>query len=86
VRSRLWRSGVSVHTIQLGPVDTPMTATHAKNMLFARAPEVARTIVARVDRGRDGAVYVPWFWAPIMAVVRALPERAFQRLKFLSGR
>ena len=85
VRSRLWRSGVKVHTVKLGPVDTPMTATHDKNALFARAPEVARTIVARVDRG-EGPTYVPWFWAPIMAVVRARPERAFQRLKFLSER
>jgi decaprenylphospho-beta-D-erythro-pentofuranosid-2-ulose 2-reductase len=89
VRSRLWKSGVSVHTVKLGPVDTPMTATHAKNLLFARAPAVAKMIVARVDRARHpggGPTYVPWFWAPIMAVVRALPERAFQRLRFLSGR
>lgn len=85
VRSRLWRSGVKVHTVKLGPVDTPMTATHEKNALFARAPDVARTIVARIDRA-EGPAYVPWFWAPIMAVVRTLPERAFQRLKFLSGR
>ena len=86
VRSRLWRSGVRIHTVKLGPVDTPMTATHDKNLLFARAPHVARSIVRRLDRSREGPVYVPWFWAPIMAAVRTMPERAFRRLKFLSGR
>ena len=37
LRTRLWSRGVGVHTLKLGPVDTPMTATHEKNALFARA-------------------------------------------------
>ncbi len=86
VRSRLWGSGVYVHTIKLGPVDTPMTATHEKNPLFATASRAAKDIVAHLDRGRDGARYVPWYWSPIMGVVRRLPEPIFQRLSFLSGR
>ena len=85
VRSRLWRTGVKVSTLKLGPVDTPMTATHPKNALFAAAPAVARTIVDHLDR-RQGAAYVPRRWAPIMAVVRRLPEPLFQRFGFLSGR
>lgn len=86
VRSRLWGRGVAVHTIKLGPVDTPMTATHDKNALFATATRVADDIVAHLDRHRDGARYVPWYWSPIMGVVRRLPEPIFQRLPFLSGR
>lgn len=85
LRSRLWRAGVRVHTFKLGPVDTPMTTGHDKNLLFARAPDVASTIVKHLDR-REGSAYVPWYWAPIMGVVRRMPERAFQRLRFLSGR
>jgi len=85
LRSRLWSQGVVVSTIKLGPVDTPMTTDHPKNLLFAHAPAVARRIVAHLDRGQ-GSVYVPWFWAPIMEVVRRLPEPIFQRLGFLSGR
>jgi decaprenylphospho-beta-D-erythro-pentofuranosid-2-ulose 2-reductase len=85
LRSRLWPTGVRVHTFKLGPVDTPMTTGHDKNLLFARAPDVARTIVAHLDR-REGPAYVPWYWAPIMGVVRRMPERVFQRLRFLSGR
>lgn len=86
LRSRLWSHGVAVSTFKLGPVDTPMTADHPKNPLFATPPAVARTVVAWIDRGRGGEAYVPWYWAPIMGVVRRLPEPIFQRLSFLSGR
>jgi short-subunit dehydrogenase len=85
VRTRLYPRGVGVHTIKLGPVDTPMTASHHKNLLFARAPDVAAAIVAAIDGNRAEA-YVPGFWRPIMAVVRRLPERVLQRLPALSGR
>ena len=85
LRTRLWPRGVGVHTLKLGPVDTPMTATHEKTLLFSRADEVAAGIVAAIDAGRAEA-YVPWFSRPIMAVVRHLPERVLQRLPALSGR
>jgi decaprenylphospho-beta-D-erythro-pentofuranosid-2-ulose 2-reductase len=84
-RSRLRPRGVFVHNIKLGPVDTPMTIGHEKNVLFADKRAVAQTIV-RVLGGRRHAVYVPWFWGVIMAIVRMLPEPLFARLKFLSGR
>ena len=85
LRTRLWPRGVGVHTLKLGPVDTPMTATHEKTMLFARADRVAADIVAAIDAGRAEA-YVPWYWRFIMAIVRNMPERAMQRLRALSGR
>ncbi len=85
VRSRLWEAGVQVHTLKLGPVDTPMTRGHEKNALFAKADGVAAAIVSRLD-GPGEEAYVPRYWAPIMGVVRTLPETIFQRLRFLSGR
>lgn len=85
MRSRLWNRGVQVHTLKLGPVDTPMTASHEKNALFASAPVVADAIVQAVD-GPGGEFFVPKFWGAIMGVVRSLPEPIFQRLGFLSGR
>lgn len=86
LRSRMWPLGIAVSTIKLGPVDTPMTADHPKNRLFTTPQAVARDIVAYLDRARGGAVYLPWYWAPIMGVVRRLPEPLFQRFGFLSGR
>ena len=86
LRSRLWAQGGAVSTLKLGPVDTPLTADHPKNPLFAAPAAVAHAIVAHLDRGRGGELYLPWYWAPIMGVVRRLPEPLFQRLSFLSGR
>jgi short-subunit dehydrogenase len=85
LRSRLHRSGVKVTTLKLGPVDTPMTVTHEKTLVFAKTPRVARAIVAALDAGA-GEVYVPAFWSAIMSIVRNTPERLFQALPFLSGR
>jgi decaprenylphospho-beta-D-erythro-pentofuranosid-2-ulose 2-reductase len=84
LRSRLWPR-VGVHTIKLGPVDSPMTVDHPKNALFATCPEAATQIVKVIEAKRQEA-YVPWFWAPIMFGVRHLPEAVFQKLRFLSGR
>lgn len=85
LRSRLYKSGVSVVTLKLGPVDTPMTRHHHKNLLFATAPQVARSIVSALDAGK-AEPYVPSFWGAIMPLVRNAPERLFQLLPFLSGR
>lgn len=84
VRSRLWPK-VSVHTIKLGPVDSPMTVDHPKNASFTTCSRAAELIVRAIDRNRS-EVYVPWFWAPVMLAVRNMPERIFQRFGFLSGR
>jgi decaprenylphospho-beta-D-erythro-pentofuranosid-2-ulose 2-reductase len=85
LRSRLYRSGVHVTTLKLGPVDTPMTVEHPKTRLFGEPVGVARDIVAAMDRGRPEA-FIPWFWSFIMFAVRNAPEWLFQRLPFLSGR
>jgi decaprenylphospho-beta-D-erythro-pentofuranosid-2-ulose 2-reductase len=85
VRSRLYRLGVRVVTVHLGPVDTPMTASHEKNLFFARKEDVAKAIVRARSHGPSEA-YVPWFWRPIMFGVRNMPEWLFQRLGFLSDR
>ncbi len=85
LRSRLYPAGVTVTTLKVGPVDTPMTVDHPKNALFAQPGPVARTITDAVERGR-AEVFVPWYWALIMPLVRHAPEPLFQRLRFLSGR
>jgi decaprenylphospho-beta-D-erythro-pentofuranosid-2-ulose 2-reductase len=85
LRTRLYSTGVSVTTIKLGPVDTPMTLGHKKHALFGKPGPVARSIVRAVDAGVPEA-YVPAVWRLIMPVVKNTPERLFQRLGFLSGR
>lgn len=85
LRSRLWRRGVRVLTLKPGPIDTPMTAGHPRNPLFATVDDIAPRIVTALDRGW-AVTYLPAYWRPIMAIVRALPERIFQNFAILSGR
>jgi decaprenylphospho-beta-D-erythro-pentofuranosid-2-ulose 2-reductase len=80
LRNRLYRSGVHVLTIKPGFVDTPMTADIKKGPLFASADRVAGGIIAAMDEAKD-VVYLPFFWAPIMALIRAVPERIFKKLR-----
>jgi short-subunit dehydrogenase len=85
LRSRLYPANVQVHTIKLGPTDTPMSADHKKNILFSQADDVARQVVKVVERGHAEA-YVPAYWRGIMFAVRNMPEFVFQRIGALSGR
>jgi decaprenylphospho-beta-D-erythro-pentofuranosid-2-ulose 2-reductase len=79
LRNRLDRQGVQVLTIKPGFVATPMTAHLKKGLLFASPHQIASGIVAAVERRKD-VVYLPWFWRPIMLIIRSVPERIFKRL------
>ncbi len=81
LRQRLWKSGVAVITVKPGFVDTPMTAAFPKGgPLWAQPQQVAEGIVRAIDRSAT-VVYLPWFWAPIMLIIRSIPESIFRRLK-----
>jgi decaprenylphospho-beta-D-erythro-pentofuranosid-2-ulose 2-reductase len=80
LRQRLQKSGGHVLTIKPGFVDTPMTASFRKGILWAKPEGVAKAIVAAIDRRRS-VIYVPWFWWGIMAIIRSIPELVFKRIK-----
>ena len=80
LRGRLRTAGVSTTLVKPGPFESRMT--------FARktfGPPVSAEAVAlacwRAARRRRAVVYVPWWWRPLTAIVRGLPEAVFQRLK-----
>jgi decaprenylphospho-beta-D-erythro-pentofuranosid-2-ulose 2-reductase len=80
LRNRLHGAGVEVITVKPGFVDTPMTAHLPKNPLYADPARVGARIHAALEGG-GRVVYAPWFWRPVMAGIRAIPERLFQRLR-----
>lgn len=80
LRHRLARAGVRVVLVKPGFVDTPMTAHVKKGILFASAARVGRICVRALD-SRRGVVYAPWFWRPIMLVVRAVPRFVMHRTR-----
>jgi short-subunit dehydrogenase len=80
LQHRLAKSKVKVVLIKPGPTDTPMTAAFkAKGMKMAPVEEVAREIVAAVDKGK-AVVYVPGKWWLIMRVIQHIPRMIFNRL------
>ncbi len=83
VRSRLYPS-VTVTTILLGPVDTPMTTTHEKNWTFSSSRDAARGILRAIER-RAGDAFVPGWFRYVMWLVRTLPEALFQRVRAFSA-
>jgi len=80
LRQRLRPANVAVLTIKPGFVDTPMTRDFTKNRLWARPDAIASDIAAAIRRGRMN-VYTPWYWRPIMGLIKALPESLFVRLR-----
>ena len=71
---------MSVLTVKLGFVDTRMTFGRSDMFLVSTPEKAASSIVRAIHKGRD-VVYVPFFWAFIMMVIRHIPETIFKRLK-----
>jgi len=79
MRNRLYRSGVQVLTIKPGFVDTPMTASFKKGLLWASAETVAASIENAIER-RASVIYTPFWWRYVMAIIKSIPETIFKRL------
>ncbi len=86
MRSRLWPSGARVVDLRPGPIVSPMTEGHPRNVLFGTPDGIAGPIVRALLRGSPRVVYLPGYWGPIMAIVTRLPEWLFQRFAFLASR
>jgi decaprenylphospho-beta-D-erythro-pentofuranosid-2-ulose 2-reductase len=80
LRARLSRAGVAVLTVKLGTVDTRMT--WGRDSMLVVAPEAAADAIIAAWRRKADVVFVPWFWRPIMGIVRMIPERIFKRTSF----
>ena len=79
LRQRLFKHGVAVVDIRPGFVDTPMTAHLPKNPLYASPDAVGAGIVRAMER-RKSVVYLPFFWRPIMGIIRRIPRPLFNRI------
>jgi short-subunit dehydrogenase len=81
LRNRLAHENVHVMTIKPGFVDTAMTWGLIKDgPLTGQPARVAQDIVRALDRRRN-VVYTVWPWRWVMAIIRAIPESIFKKLK-----
>ena len=78
LRQRLHKSNVTIVTIKPGFVDTPMTASFKKGLLWVKPAAVAVKIVQAIDTRKD-EVYAPGFWWAIMIVIKAIPTIVFKK-------
>jgi decaprenylphospho-beta-D-erythro-pentofuranosid-2-ulose 2-reductase len=79
LRNRLHKSGVHVLTAKPGFVDTPMTSSFKKGLLWSSPEAIADGIERAIVKKRD-EVYLPWWWAVVMLIIRLIPERIFKSL------
>jgi decaprenylphospho-beta-D-erythro-pentofuranosid-2-ulose 2-reductase len=80
LRNRLFASGVEVMTVKPGFVDSAMTFGMPGLFLVAAPASVGKAVAKSLKRSRN-CIYVPWFWRPIMGMVRSIPEVLFKRMK-----
>ncbi len=79
LRQRLSKAGVHVLTIIPGFVDTPMTAHYKKSLLFVGPGVVAKGIYKAILK-RKNEVYLPWFWWFIMAIIKNIPSKIYNKI------
>lgn len=82
LRNRLHPLGLRVVTIKPGFVRTRLTEgkVSPRSPLLAEPAQVAADIRRAIEGSAD-VVYTRWFWRPIMAIIRCIPEFVFKRLK-----
>lgn len=78
LRQRLGRTPIRVVTIKPGLVRTKMTAGR-REFLMTTPDQIAPALFAACSKAR-GVVYLPWYWRPIMILIRVVPEPLFRRL------
>lgn len=67
-----------VRILKAGFMATPMTLGKAPPLLCASPESVARDLLRRPDR--RGIEYIPWWWAPLMRLIRLLPRPLASKL------
>jgi short-subunit dehydrogenase len=81
LRNRLFKQNIRVITVKPGFVNTRMTAgLNLPGVLTAQPDEVGAAVFRAVQKG-GSVIYVRPIWQLIMGVIRAIPERFFQRLR-----
>jgi short-subunit dehydrogenase len=68
----------AVRIIKAGFMATPMTVGKAPPALCASPESVARDLLRRPNR--RGIEYLPWWWSPLMRLIRMLPASIASKL------
>lgn len=81
LRQKVSKSNISVLDIKPGFVDTPMTQSFEKGILWASPKHVAKDIYEAIVKNKV-KIYTPYFWILIMSIIKLIPTKIFNKLKF----
>jgi short-subunit dehydrogenase len=81
LRNRLAGSGVHVMTVLPGFVATRMTEGMDLPARLTTDPDTLARRVLRAGRARRNVIHVSRIWWLVMAIIRAIPEAVFKRLR-----
>lgn len=81
LRGRLHKVGINVLVVKPGFFISPMTESVEKKpaVLWVEADHVAKDVVSAWQNGKE-TIYSPWFWRPIMRLIREIPTQIFKKL------
>lgn len=79
---RYGSAGLRVLVVKPGFVRTGMTQGLPEPPFAADPEPVARRVLAALEDGRRGVLYVPPIWRLVMAAVRSLPRAVMRRARF----
>ena len=82
LRARLLPRGVRVITVKPGYVRTRMTDGMTLPPMLTASPEQVAVAIRNAEHRKCDVIYVRPIWRLIMAIICALPEPIFKRLKF----
>jgi len=68
----------AVRILKAGFIASPMTDGKAPPLLCAKPEQIARDLLRKPFR--RGIETIPWWWTPLMALVRRLPARVAAKL------
>lgn len=79
---KLAPSGARAVAVKLGQVDTAMTAhIDKRGPLWAKPDAIALQLQRIIAHPTRPVVYLPWFWRPVMSVIRNIPTPIFHRTR-----
>ena len=81
LRGRLQKANVALLVVKPGFFVSPMTKNVEKKpaVLWVEADRVASDVVKAWSHSKD-VIYTPWFWRPIMRIIREIPTPIFKKL------
>jgi len=73
--------GLVTLNVKPGFIKTGMTEGLEPPPFSGEPEQVARDVIAAIDRGRP-LIYSPWIWRWVMAVIKRLPRAIMRRISF----